>query len=158
MFLLLICVYLETEHSVVIDRTVHNFTSSKYSKVQALSRHVFQALFVHVTWKEVRLEREGRCAHIWFFVVVTLLVDLTNNPLINVVLTLDLFQHNSLTCLKQPSHGWMSDLLTIIQMYKCTLLCQICILIALKVFFYNNLGQQHVECDKPIKSASKCEL
>ena len=80
---------------MVIDRTVYNFTSSKYSKVQALSRHVFQALSVHATWKEVRLEREGRCAHILFFVVVTLLVDLAN-----------LFQHNSLTCLNQPSHGY----------------------------------------------------
>lgn len=39
--------------------------------------------------KEVRLERKGRCAHIWIFAVVSLLVDLTNNPLMIFILTLD---------------------------------------------------------------------
>lgn len=88
----------------------------------------------------MRLEREGGCAHIWFFVVVSLLVDLTNIPLIIVVLTLDLFQHNSLTCLNQPLYGYESvcDLLTIVQMY---IIVPNYILIALKVFFYNILGQ-----------------
>lgn len=127
MFLLLICLYLETEHSVVIDRTVHNSSWSKYSKVQALSLHVFQSLLVHVTWKEVRLEGEWGCAHIWFFCCRLSFGGFNKHSLIIVVLTLDLFQHNSLTCLNQPSYGYESvcDLLTIVQMYKCALLCQI---------------------------------
>lgn len=99
---------------VAIDRTACKSTFSNDSKgFKAFLFRAFQSPLVCVHWKwwflvrvialpqkikigsqlllkEARLEREGRCAHIWFvFVVVSLLVDLTNNPLTIVILAPD---------------------------------------------------------------------